>query len=178
MRLAPFLLAVGLSLATCAAYAAPVSGPVALRPLTSSTVHPDVLQSANALVVLALKDKRVVVADAAPGLQAVGGTLIRVGRKAVVQLKLLDASGEVQTRHVERDITAVTVVAALCTYVTGLFWAQQYPDDVLFSPVPRASERSLTGPSGWALPLDTNPWLVGTITAPPTAAAPTSTPEP
>ena len=62
MRLAPSLLAVGLSLATCAAHAAPVSGPVALRPLTSSTVHPDVLQSANALVVLALKDKRVVVA--------------------------------------------------------------------------------------------------------------------
>jgi len=93
MRLAPSLLAVGLSLATCAAHAAPVSGPVALRPLTSSTVHPDVLQSANALVVLALKDKRVVVVDAAPGLQAVGGTLIRVGRKAVVQLELLDAGG-------------------------------------------------------------------------------------
>ena len=105
-------------------------------------------------------------------------TVRRTGFPAEMDVRVEYASGEVQTRHVERDITAVTVVAALCTYFTGLFWAQQYPDDVLFSPDPRASERSLTGPSGWALSLDTNPWLVGTITAPPTAAAPTSTPEP
>jgi len=93
MRLAPCTLATGLALATCAAHAATVTGPVALRPLTSSTVHPDVLESANGLVTLALKDKGIVVADAAPGLQAVSGTLIRVGRKAVVQLELLDAGG-------------------------------------------------------------------------------------
>jgi len=89
-------------------------------------------------------------------------TVRRTGFPDEMDVRVEYATGEVQTRLVERDITAVTVVAALFSYFTGLFWAQQYPSDVRFAPDPRAAERVGEGPSGWELPRETNPWLMGT----------------
>ena len=98
----------------------------------------------------------------------------KTGLPETMDVRVEYATGEIQTRRVEREITGVTVVAALFSYLTGLLWAQQYPSEVSFSPTRPHDASPTATQSGWELPMDANPWLMGSTPTP--ASAPTSAP--
>jgi hypothetical protein len=79
--------------------------------------------------------------------------ITRTGVSSTVRLRVEYPSGAVETRKVEREITGVSVVVGLFTYLTGLIWAQQYPERVAFPADPGAVG------SSWSEAPGSNPWL-------------------
>jgi hypothetical protein len=82
----------------------------------------------------------------------------------------------VETRKVEREITGVSVVVGLFTYLTGLIWAQQYPERVEFPADPGSVG------SAWDVAPESNPWLqpnpsIVRLPAKPEPATPVKGPE-
>lgn len=79
--------------------------------------------------------------------------ITRTGVSSTVRLRVEYPSGAVETRKVEREITGVSVVVGLFTYLTGLIWAQQYPERVEFPADPGSVG------SAWDVAPESNPWL-------------------
>jgi hypothetical protein len=81
------------------AMAAAVTGAVTVTPLVGMGVHADLVNGATRLLALALRDEGLTVVELEPGAapaantQQVRGSILAIGRKAVVEVELVDVTG-------------------------------------------------------------------------------------
>lgn len=75
----------------------------------------------------------------------------RMGPPASMEITVKGTSATV-SRVIRREITVVTVVFALYSYLTSFIWAWQYPEEVFVALPVRAGSGWEEEPSGWDAP--------------------------